>query len=189
MEYMGNEKYWDKKFEIRSDAPLDPEKSLEDNITWFKQGSVLDVACGDGRNTLLLLEKGFEVTGIDFSVKALERLNRFAERKNYRITTKQVDLAKDNALNDIGVFDNVVVNHYRLNKDQVKCMDKHISDGGILFVCGFGHKHKVDFKIRKEDLIQSRDFDVLKEFFDLITYNESEDERGFFVTYIFKKNR
>ena len=33
----------------------------------------------------------------------------------------------------------------------------HLTDEGILFVCGFGHKHKVDSKIRKDDLIQPTD--------------------------------
>jgi hypothetical protein len=56
-----------------------------------------------------------------------------------------------------------------------------------LFICGFGHKHKVDCKIREEDLIQPSDFEDLKKSFDLIKYVENEDERGFFVTYIFRK--
>lgn len=74
MEYMGNREFWDDKFSGRSDEPLSPEKSLIENIAYFKKGSALDVACGDGRNTLFLLENGFEVTAIDFSSKALERL-------------------------------------------------------------------------------------------------------------------
>ncbi|MDK2584575.1 class I SAM-dependent methyltransferase [Romboutsia sedimentorum] len=187
MEYMGNKAFWDDKFINRKDSPLSAEKSIVENIMYFKEGSILDVACGDGRNTLFLLENNFKVTGVDFSAKAIERLKVFAKRNNYLVDTKLIDLSKQNSLNDIGVFDNILINHYRLSKDQLDEIERHLSDDGILFICGFGHKHKVDCKIREEDLIQPSDFENLKKSFDLIKYVENEDERGFFVTYIFKK--
>lgn len=189
MNYMGNKEYWDEKFENRSDKPLSPEKAIIENVECFKKGSMLDIACGDGRNTLFLLEKGFKVTGVDFSIKALERLDKFAKTNNYFVNTKQIDLSTPNSLKDIGVFDNIIINHYRLNKEQLADIEKHITDDGILFVCGFGYKHKIDSKIRKEDLIQPTDFEVLDKSFELIKYYENEDERGFFVTYIFLKKK
>lgn len=187
MEYMGNKEYWDDKFKNRSDKPLSAEKSIIENIAYFKKGSVLDIACGDGRNTLFFLGEGFQVTGIDFSNKALERLNRFAKRNNYLVHTKQIDLSVINSLKNIGTFDNVLVNHYRLSKNQLEYVRECIADDGILFVCGFGWKHKVDTKIRKDDLIQQTDFEDLNKSFKLIKYSESQDDRGFIVTYIFKK--
>lgn len=186
MEYMGNKKYWDERFNTRNDNPLSPEKSLVDNIKCFKKGTVLDIACGDGRNALFLLENGFNVTGVDFSSRALERLNMFSKRKGYAVSTKQVDLSKPYSLDNIGVFDNIVINHYRLNKLQLAKIEKHLTDNGILFISGFGHEHKVNSKIRKEDLIQPNDFEDVKKTFYLMKYNEIQDERGFFVTYIFR---
>lgn len=187
MEYMGNEKYWDEKFASRGDKPLSPEKTIVENIEVFKKGSVLDIACGDGRNALFLLKKGFEVTGVDFSIKALERLEAFAQRSNYLLNTKQIDLSIPNSLKNIGIFDNIIINHYRLDKKQLEHIKKHITNNGILFICGFGHKHKTDSKIREEDLIQPTDFEDIHKSFELIKYVENEDDRGFFVTYIFQK--
>lgn len=187
MEYMGDKNYWNNKFEVREDKVLSPEKVLVNNIGYLKAGTVLDVACGDGRNALYLLENGFDVTGIDFSNRALERLNAFATRAGYTIETKQVDLSSSKSLNELRNFDNIVINHYRASKEVLKEISKHINDDGILFVCGFGHKHKVDSKIRKEDLILESDFEEIKNTFNLIKYEENEDERGFFVTYILKK--
>ncbi|KGK90169.1 methyltransferase domain-containing protein [Clostridium sp. HMP27] len=189
MEYMGNEEYWDEKFANRSDNPLSPEKSIVDNIKYFKKGTILDIACGDGRNALFLLERGYRVTGVDFSSKALERLNMFAKRNSYLVNTMQIDLTMPNCLDDIGIYDNILINHYRLNKHQLKNIESHITDGGILFVCGFGHKHKADFKIRKEDLIQPTDFEDISKFFELIECIENQDDRGFFITYIFRKRK
>lgn len=37
MEYMGNREYWDNKFANRSGNPLNPEKSVTENITYFKK--------------------------------------------------------------------------------------------------------------------------------------------------------
>ncbi|WP_250674426.1 methyltransferase domain-containing protein (plasmid) [Paraclostridium ghonii] len=187
MEYMGNKEFWNDKFKNREDSILSPEKSIVENINYFKKGSILDIACGDGRNTLFLVKKGFKVTGIDFSHKAIERLNIFAKRNNYLVDTKLIDLSKRKSLNNIGIFDNVLINHYRLSKDQLSYIGTHISDGGTLFVCGFGHKHTVDSRIRKEDLIQNIDFEDVYKLFELVKYIENEGERGFFVTYIFKK--
>ena len=189
MEYMGNKEYWDEKFENRSDKPLSPEKSLVENIGYFKKGSVLDIACGDGRNALFFLENSFKVTGVDFSNKALERLKMFAERNNYLVNTKQIDLSIPNSLKNIGIFDNILINHYRLSKEQLADMENHITDDGILFICGFGYKHKVDCKIRKEDLIQPTDLDNINKSFELIKHIENQDDRGFFVTYIFHKRK
>ncbi|WP_010239037.1 class I SAM-dependent methyltransferase [Clostridium arbusti] len=189
MEYIGNKEYWDEKFSNRSDKPLSPEKSLVENINCFKKGSVLDIACGDGRNTLFLIESGFEVTGVDFSDKALARLKMFSKRSNYFVTTKQIDLSFPNSLRNVGIFDNILINHYKLNKDQLIELQNHINDDGILFVSGFGSKHKVDSKIRKEDLIQSIDFEDINNSFELFKYIENQDIRGFFVTYIFRRKK
>lgn len=187
MNYIGDKDYWDRKYAERSDVPLNPEQSLVKNISCFKKGTVLDVACGDGRNSLFLLENKFQVTGIDYSDTALERLKMFAGRKQYSVDTEQIDLSNPNALNHIGIFDNVLINHYRLSKPQLADLKNHVTDSGILFFCGFGSKHIPDAKIRKEDLIQPSDFDEVKESFDLILSHENQDDRGFFVTYIFRK--
>jgi len=189
MEYMGNKRYWDEKFENRSDKLLNSEKSIVENIIHFKKGSVLDIACGDGRNTLFFLENGFEVTGVDFSSKALERLKMFAKRNNYWVNTKQIDLSIPYSLKYIGIFDNILVSHYRLSKEQLADIENHITDDGILYICGFGHKHKVDSKIRKEDLVQPSDFEYINKSFELIKYIENQDDRGFFVTYIFHRRK
>lgn len=187
MYYIGNEEYWNKKFSNRSDILLSPEKSIVENIGCFKKGSVLDIACGDGRNALFLAEKGFEVTGVDFSTKALDRLQMFAKRNNYVVNTRQIDLSIMNSLNNIGIFDNILINHYRLSKWQLADIENHIVDDGILFICGFGEKHKISSKIRREDLIQSTDFEDIYKSFELIKYIENKDDRGVFNTYIFHK--
>ncbi len=186
MEYMGNMEYWDKKFAERGSSPLSPEKSLVQNIGLFKKGTVLDLASGDGRNALFLSAQGFHVTAVDFSEEALCRLTQFAAQAKADITTMQMDLSLPNVLNSLGVYDNIVINHYRLDKTQLFELSRHLSRDGVLFACGFGHKHTPNQKIRQEDLIQPEDFEEIKAVLQKIQYEEEQDERGFFVTYLFR---
>ncbi|MBM7613786.1 class I SAM-dependent methyltransferase [Alkaliphilus hydrothermalis] len=187
MEYMGNKEFWNKKFIKRGNVLLNPESSLVGNITYFKKGSVLDLACGDGRNDLFLLQEGFKVTGVDFSEEALTRLKDFAKQANYSVNTLQADLNSADFLKDLGVFDNIVINHYRFSPNLLGDLAKHISKDGVLFICGFGHKHRVDDRIKKEDLIQPSDLESLKNSFQQIKEIVSDDERGFIITYLYRR--
>ncbi|RDY28211.1 methyltransferase domain-containing protein [Romboutsia weinsteinii] len=187
MNFIGDRDYWNNKYENRDDTLFAPEISLVENIQYLKKGSVLDIACGDGRNALYLIGKGFDVTGIDFSEEALARLYKFADKNNCLINLKQVDLNNTNALKDIGIFDNIIINHYKMNKEGLVDLKNHISKNGILFICGFGEIHKVDIKIKETDLIQSDDFDNITDSFDLINYIKKESSRGYLVTYIYRK--
>ena len=43
------------------------------------EGPIIDIGCGDGRLSITLAQKGFEVHGVDTSKKALERFKKRAE--------------------------------------------------------------------------------------------------------------
>lgn len=187
MIYMGDRKYWDQKFEQRGNKLLDPDNELVKNINYLKKGTVLDLACGDGRNSLYLLKEGFEVTGVDFSFEALERLKYFASLNNFNIFTIQLDLTNEYSLENFKKFDNIVINHYRFPKKQMTSLIKVLKSSGILFITGFSHKHQPSIKVKENDLILKSDFEDIDKQVELIHYHEYEDLRGSFATYIFKK--
>jgi ubiquinone/menaquinone biosynthesis C-methylase UbiE len=59
------------------DRPGNPLITLEQPVVWglldgFSPGRALDAACGTGRHTARLLERGHEVTGVDGSPEMLE---------------------------------------------------------------------------------------------------------------------
>lgn len=63
-------------------------KLLLNNIALKKDAKVLDLACGNGRHSILFARRGFNVTGIDLSEyligKAKENLkNRYSKYKSY----------------------------------------------------------------------------------------------------------
>lgn len=98
MEYMGNQQYWDQKFCLRT-GQLPPEQPLTEELSLFAgKHTVLDLACGDGRNALYLAGQGFQVTAVDFSSSGLERLKGFAAQEGLHISTKQMDLSSPEGL-------------------------------------------------------------------------------------------
>jgi SAM-dependent methyltransferase len=55
-------------------------------------GRALDLACGEGRNAVWLAERGWEVTGVDFSDVALAKAARLAAQRGVRVKWITADL-------------------------------------------------------------------------------------------------
>jgi tellurite methyltransferase len=58
------------------------------------EGPALDVGCGEGRNTLWLLENGLKVRAVDRSIIGIEKLHRIARDRSLTsgLTTQVIDL-------------------------------------------------------------------------------------------------
>ena len=50
-----------------------------------KKGKLLDVGCGQGRDSIALARLGYEVTGIDYSKVGIEQLNLIARKEKLQI--------------------------------------------------------------------------------------------------------
>ena len=75
---MENIGYWDKKYEYISRSTIEYDNWLDtfdDEITKCRT-SILDLGCGDGSNTLALLEKCKQVIPCDASVNAISNIIR-----------------------------------------------------------------------------------------------------------------
>lgn len=95
---MGLDKsYWNEKFlgnafpwgEKESGPAVVAAKLFSDE----KCAKVLDAGCGSGRDSFFLAEKGFKVTGIDFSPEAIRTANSFAVQKNSSATFIEASLS------------------------------------------------------------------------------------------------
>ena len=187
MKYMGDEDFWDTLFERRGEKRLSPEAALIKNLNLLNKGSILDLACGDGRNALYLLENNFHVTGVDFSQSGLDRLKHFAADFGDQLGLEQINLSEDNCLAPLGRFDNILICHYRVTAQNLKTLSSHLNEKGILLLTGFGDQHVCDARISEDDLIHQGDVDILLESFELISEEHVSDERGYFVTFVFRK--
>jgi tellurite methyltransferase len=65
---------------------------IENADLWPRGGSVLDVACGRGRHSILMARSGFDVHAIDRNADAIADLRELAERLGLTIDAQQLDL-------------------------------------------------------------------------------------------------
>ncbi|MGN9163204.1 class I SAM-dependent methyltransferase [Clostridium sulfidigenes] len=64
-----------------------PDENLASyfELDLLKQGKALDIGCGNGRNSLYLAHKGFEVYGIDFSKTSIEWGKQLAKEQSIEV--------------------------------------------------------------------------------------------------------
>jgi SAM-dependent methyltransferase len=71
-----------------------PNRFLVAEVAGLAPGRALDLACGEGRNSIWLAEQGWRVTGVDFSDVALDKARRIAERRGIEVEWVHADLVQ-----------------------------------------------------------------------------------------------
>jgi SAM-dependent methyltransferase len=122
------------------------------------EGSVLDLACGDGHNGLFLAGLGLPVILADRSREALDRAEKAAAGKGLRVTLREIDLETgDNPLEE-EEYRGILVFRY-LHRPLMPCIQKGIRKGGPLIYETFtvdqarcGRPHNPDFLLKPGEL-------------------------------------
>lgn len=83
--------HWDARYHA-VDELRPPAELLRSWIDRLTPGRALDLACGTGRNALLLAERGWQVVGVDLSPVGLHRAQNEARRHNLPLDLLAVDL-------------------------------------------------------------------------------------------------
>jgi tellurite methyltransferase len=121
---------WEKKYSGDGYEPnRKPSALLTEWLEARPPGRALDLACGTGRNALYLAEKGFEVTAIDVSPRAIALGEVLAREKGLKINWIVADL-DEYALP--GQFDLIVISFFYVNRNLVTPIIKALKKGGIL---------------------------------------------------------
>lgn len=115
----------------------EPNRFVAEELEGLEPGSALDLACGEGRNAVWLAEKGWEVTGVDFSAVALARAHRMAGDREVEVDWVVADILDW----DPGRrFDLVLVAYVHLPlRERMAAMQKAVSwvaPGGYLLLVG-----------------------------------------------------
>lgn len=134
-----NKEYWNNLFEKR-EKPIPPENFLKENysLLW---GRVLDLACGDGRNTLFLAEVGFDVVALDFSEAAIKKIETFNRSE---ISTVLTDLNSGDDFKGVEGYDSVVINHYIPEDEILLIIQKRLKNRGRLMLVAFSDISEIE---------------------------------------------
>jgi len=113
-------------------GPLAPASWLVLNADLLTPGGkVLDVACGSGRNALLLAGAGFPVRGVDRDPGRIEALREVAGRLGLALDAEVLDLEVEDMDFGSGLYSTVLGIHY-LHRPLFPALIRSLAPGGIL---------------------------------------------------------
>lgn len=143
---------WDQRF---TDNPnhfgTEPNTLLKRHVSGLVPGTAADVGCGQGRNTVWLLDRGWDVTAVDFSEVALRHTHEAAQAAQQTekaqepqaagttpvLTTVQADVSE---WRPADTFDLVVAAYLHLPSEKLRATWRHLASvtapGGTLVVIG-----------------------------------------------------
>lgn len=164
---------WNKKY---IDTPRlltkrEPSHKLTKFVKDGKEKTALDVACGNGRNSIYMAELGFEVDALDISEVALDNLKQNGIKN---IKTELVDL-EDFTLKKS--YDLIIMTNY-LDRNLIKKLASLLNKNGILIIETYMH-HENNTKTNSNPAFLLKK-DELKSFFDdkysILEYDEFDNE-------------
>ena len=124
--YAGSELLW----------TAEPNRFLVSEVTELPPGRALDLACGEGRNAVWLAERGWQVTGIDFSEVAIEKARRLARARRVEVEWLVADLLQ--YLSPPEAFELVIVFYLQLpphdRQQIVPAAAKAVAPGGMFLL-------------------------------------------------------
>ena len=94
-----------------------PNRLFATEVERLGPGRALDVACGEGRNAVWLAERGWHVTGVDFSDVALAKAAELAASRGVEVDWLLADVLDHEPAP--GAFDLVAVLYLQLPHDEL----------------------------------------------------------------------
>ena len=123
-----------------------PNRLFAAEVEAIEPGRALDVACGEGRNAVWLAERGWQVTGIDFSDVALRKAAELARARGVEVEWVAADVLVHEP--PPGAFDLVAVLYLQLPHDELaralRRAARAVAPGGALIVLGHDTRNLSD---------------------------------------------
>ena len=141
------------------------------------KGNALDIACGDGHNSVYAASLGYEVLGIDISEAGIEKALALAKEKKVSIKTQVTDL-DDFEFTQNG-YDLVLCFNF-LDRRLFPGICATLKPGGLVFYETFNLDHLKYTSFKKEWVLKYNE--LLDQFknFRILRYRELDrDQKGF----------
>ena len=132
---------WEQRFD--NDSYIfgeEPNEYLRSQLKLLKPGNVLSIADGEGRNSVWLAKKDFEVDAFDFSSNAIRKAQRLADANNVIVNFHNSDWQSFNWKKNH--YDNIVGIFFQFAgpEDRMKIfnhIDASLKPGGVVVLQGY----------------------------------------------------
>jgi SAM-dependent methyltransferase len=108
-----------------------PTRLVVETAEQLPAGIAIDLASGAGRNAVYLAEKGWKVTAVDGSEKAIELARRRAAARSVQLHTQVADLTEPNFTLPPHAFDLILIAYY-LQRDLFAKAKAAVLPGGVI---------------------------------------------------------
>jgi SAM-dependent methyltransferase len=123
-----------------------PNRLFATEVERLGPGRALDLACGEGRNAVWLAQRGWHVTGVDFSDVALAKAAELAASRGVEVDWVLADVLDHEPAP--GAFDLVAVLYLQLPHDELaralRNAVRGVAPGGALVVLGHDTRNLTD---------------------------------------------
>ncbi|MCE3039564.1 class I SAM-dependent methyltransferase [Helicobacter anatolicus] len=146
--------------------PKNPSDILVKFQHLLSGGVALDIACGNGRNTNFLADRGFVCDGVDISDEALKSI------VNPNINTYCLDLDIYDLKENIKQLYDVVINFYFLDRKTLRVIPDLLKDGGFVFIETFINDEDYKGNIEAKKILEQGELQEIFQGFDIILNEE-----------------
>lgn len=142
-----DQKKWDSKY-LRSIGNFKASQLLEEFIDQAPLGKALDIACGNGRNSIFLKQHGFTVDAIDISTVATQQLQQ--QHPDINVTCMDIETLTipENSYD-------VIVNIRFLERRLFPMIEKGLTPGGFLLLESFTGEKNENFCLNANELLHA----------------------------------
>lgn len=107
----------------------------------YKKDLVLDLGCGEGRDAISLLDMGYNVLAVDYSINVIKKCNDLSNNK-YRDHFMQFDIMKDRLNKKFKYIYSIAVLHMFVTDEHrnifLKFVRDHLTEDGVALICVLG---------------------------------------------------
>lgn len=117
----------------------EPVLALKTYVGVLKKGKTIDIAMGEGRNSVFLAQQGFQVEGVDCSAKAIEKAKALATEKKVTIEAKTQNL--DFFLMPLMKYDTILMTYYKPLPRFFSEIRRGLVQGGTVLIEAYTTEH------------------------------------------------
>lgn len=170
---------WDRLFSTQDYVfGTEPAAWLSNHIAQIPVGPALDIAMGEGRNSVFLAKKGFAVEGVDISEVATRKALRLARDHGVEIRTTIADLNTYRIPTDRY---SLIVNIQYLQRSLVPAIQAGLKKGGIVVYENTTEdelRRQPNRNLERDQLLKPGELRQLFSALEILDYREGPSENG-----------